>query len=75
MTLTNIIRNPLLAIMDLDSVAGSVLSHQVTLPGFLDILDNTIAAAHTHCEGSVDTNAQSSRMYAAADLHNYCNYS
>lgn len=43
---TNIIRNPLLAIMDLYSIAGSHLSHQVTLPGLLDILDNTISSAH-----------------------------
>lgn len=60
--------------MDLSSVAGSVQSHQVTLPGFMDILDTTIAAAHTHCEGSVDTNSQSSRVYAATDVHKYCNY-
>lgn len=43
---TNIIRNPLLAIMDLYSIAGSHLSHQVTLPGLLDILDNIISPAH-----------------------------
>lgn len=44
---TNIIRNPLLAIMDLYSIAGSHLSRQVTLPGLLDILDNIISPAHT----------------------------
>lgn len=43
---TNIIRNPLLAIMDLYSIAGSHLSHRVTLPGLLDILDNIISHAH-----------------------------
>lgn len=43
---TNIIRNPLLAIMDLYSIAGSHLSHQVTLPGLLDILDNIISPAN-----------------------------
>lgn len=43
---TNIIRNPLLAIMDLYSIAGSHLSHQVTLPGLLDIPDNIISHAH-----------------------------
>lgn len=44
---TNIIRNPLLVIMDLYSIAGSHLSHQVTLPGLLDNLDNIISPAHT----------------------------
>lgn len=43
---TNIIRNPLLAIMGLYSIAGSHLSHQVTSPGLLDILDNIISLAH-----------------------------
>ncbi len=32
--------------MDLYSIAGSHLSHQVTLPGLLDILDNIISPAH-----------------------------
>ena len=43
---TNIIRNPLLAIMDLYSIAASHLSHQVTSPSPLDILDNRISPAH-----------------------------
>lgn len=43
---TNIIRNPPLTIMDLYSIAGSHLSHQVTSPGLLEILDNIIFPAH-----------------------------